>query len=253
MEGLGQPQVAGPGPHQGVRAALSCPSRLCRGQRGHATGLKCWLPPGTDWSCTGSLDGARVGSALGGRVVHSQRGRSDSCFPLGPLKSVPGGREGSGQRARSSGFGQRATGASEILEQGPELPFPALLDRRGACCRAGSAEPHLSSSVRGEGRPPCFAAPSWFTQHPGQLSIGSHHWTPAWGLLYVCFICHLLLWPGRAFAWLTGGHAGNSGRGAVEPGGVRAVAWPGSCPSCVLHIPDAAFSRKGGRAEEWWR
>lgn len=150
MEGLGQPQVAGPGPHQGVRAALSCPSRLCRGQRGHATGLKCWLPPGTDWSCTGSLNGARVGSALGGRVVHSQRGRSDSCFPLGPLKSVPGGREGSGQRARSSGFGQRATGASEILEQGPELPFPAPLDRRGACCRAGSAEPHLSSSVRGE-------------------------------------------------------------------------------------------------------
>lgn len=136
---------------------------------------------------------------------------------------------------------------------GPELPFPAPLDRRGACCRAGSSEPHLSSSVRGEGRPPCFAAPSWFTQHPGQLSIGSHHWTPAWGLLYVCFICHLLLWPGRVFAWLTGGRAGNSGRGAVEPGRVQAVAWPGSCPSCVLHVPDAAFSRKGGRAEEWWR
>lgn len=86
MEGLGQPQVAGPGPHQGVRAALSCPlpplpwpARPCHGAEVLAA---TWH---SDWSCTGSLDGARVGSALGGRLVHSQRGRSDDCFPLGPL------------------------------------------------------------------------------------------------------------------------------------------------------------------------
>lgn len=252
MEGLGQPQVAGPGPHQGVRAALSCPSRLCRGQRGHATGLKCWLPPGTDWSCTGSLDSARVGSALGGRLVHSQRGRSDSCFPLGPLgvSQEAGKVQDKEQEAQVLARGQLEL--PKFWNRGLSFLFPLLWIGGGPA--AGRAAQSPTSPPLSEERavhPALLHRPG---SHNIQASLVLDPTTgPQLGACCVCFICHLLLWPGRAFAWLTGGHAGNSGRGAVEPGGVRAVAWPGSCPSCVLHIPDAAFSRKGGRAEEWWR